>query len=271
MSKNDAAKAKRELLITAIEKYHGGREMKRCASATAGLSVSNPTRLYNGLAHLLCNPENFGIVEGLIQAGFEVPIPKEYQDIGIDATSYCYACGTSPRFVPDTRKHQSKDASKTAEKRTQLQKDFMTWAQAYRVSVNGGMAGLSRAVARTTESDRADWTEAQRVCAQEQEAVHAVLLDGGERAAKTLMKGGNVLEVSAKIMADLAAGRERREAKLAEKKGGKKPQKTAPVNTDEVLVRVFEDIAGAAPIMEDVKPAKASKKRPAAKTAADVE
>ncbi len=276
MSKNDAVRAKREVLISAIEKYHGGKEMKRAneKTTTAGMSVSNSFRLYNGLAHLLCNADNFPIVEGLIQAGFEVNIPKEYEELGVDVTSYCYACGTSRRFVPGSRKHVSQDDAKYAEKRTQLARNFVNWAQAYRVSVNGGMAGLSRSVARTTEESRADWTDAQKLAAKEQEAVHAALLDGGERAAKTLMKGGNVLEVSAKIMADLAAAKERREAKLAEKqaekKGGKKPQKAAPANTDEVLVRVFEDIAGAAPLVENVKASKA-KKRPAAKTAADVE
>jgi hypothetical protein len=275
MSKNDAAKAKREQIITAIEKYHGGKEMKRCASATAGLSMSNSTRLYNGLAHLLCNPENFPIVEGLLAHNFEVPIPKEYDELGVDTTSYCYACGTSRRYVPGSRKHVSQDDAKSAEKRSELARNFVNWSQANRISIHGGIAGLSRSVARTTEESRADWTDAQKLAAKEQEAVHAVLLDGGERAAKTLMRGGNVLEVSAKIMADLAAAKERREAKLAEKqaekKGGKKPQKAAPATTDEELVRVFEDIAGAAPLVEDAKASKASKKRPAAKTAADVE
>ena len=63
---NDAAKAQREELIRLV-KGITGLELKRCATATAGLSVSNKSMEANMFAHLLCNAGNFSTVAWMLE------------------------------------------------------------------------------------------------------------------------------------------------------------------------------------------------------------
>lgn len=230
-----------EVLISEVER-HFNKTLKRCSSATAGLSVSQPDRLLNGVAHLLCNKANYPIVRGLIAAKFEIEIPARFEKLKVDVSSYMYAAGSAPRFKPMGQAHVSKDEAKRQDVKTvdeavlELMKDkrdFISWAQAYRVNTVGGFVGLSRSVAKTTAEQRADWTPEQRAAAEQQEAVYAAVLDGGKAACNTLMKASNVMEASAGIMAKLQAKRAEMEAR---KNGEKKPATTLVVTIDEVKV-----------------------------------
>lgn len=247
-----------EVIIAEVEK-HFNKTIKRCSSATAGLSVSQPDRLLNGVAHLLCNKVNYPIVRGLIAANFEIEIPARFEKLKVDVSSYMYAAGSAPRFKPVGQAHVSKDEAKrqeaylkVGEENTDIirlmkeKQDFVSWAQAYRVNTVGGFVGLSRSVAKTTAEQRADWTPEQRAAAEQQEAVYAAVLDGGKAACNTLMKASNVMEASAGIMAKLQAKRAEMEAR---KNGEKKPAPTLVVTIDEVKVT------------PPVKKAKVSKKK----------
>lgn len=149
---NDAAKAQREELIRLI-KGITGLELKRCATATAGLSVSNKDMRANMFAHLLCNQGNFQTVAWMLEnwKTFQSGefIPEEYQTIA-DPVSVGYACGTSPRFVlafnankkSKVDRHQSKDAAKTGRPQ-----EFIAWAQSWRMAVTQSLwVGTSRSV-----------------------------------------------------------------------------------------------------------------------------
>lgn len=244
-----------EVIIAEVEK-HFNKTLKRCSSATAGLSVSQPDRMLNGVAHLLCNKANYPIVRGLIAASFQVEIPERFQKLKVDVTSYMYAAGSAPRFKPMGQAHVSKDEAKRQDVKAvdeavlELMKDkrdFISWAQAYRVNTVGGFVGLSRSVAKTTADQRADWTPEQRAVAEQQEAVYAAVLDGGKAACNTLMKASNVMEASASIMEKLQAKRAEMEAR---KNGVQK-------NTTPVLVVTIDEVKAAPP----VKKAKVSKKK----------
>jgi len=149
---NDAAKAQREELIKLV-KGITGLELKRCATATAGLSVSNKSMEANMFAHLLCNQGNFQTVAWMLENWKEFQtgkfIPEEYQTIA-DPVSVGYACGTSPRFVlafnankkSKVDRHQSKDAAKTGRPQ-----EFIAWAQSWRMAATQSLwVGTSRSV-----------------------------------------------------------------------------------------------------------------------------
>lgn len=228
-----------EVVIAEVEKYFN-KTIKRNSESTAGLSTSQPDRILNGVAHLLCNKANYPIVRGLVAASFQVEIPERFQKLKVDVTSYMYAAGSAPRFKPMGQAHVSKDEAKRQDVKTvdeavlELMKDkrdFISWAQAYRVNTVGGFVGLSRSVAKTTAEQRADWTPEQRAVAEQQEAVYAAVLDGGKAACNTLMRAANVMEASASIMEKLQAKRAEMEAR---KNGEKKPATTLVVTIDEV-------------------------------------
>lgn len=153
---NDAAKAQREELIRLI-KGITGLELKRCATATAGLAVSNKDMRANMFAHLLCNQGNFQIVAWMLENWKEFQsgdfIPEEYSGIA-DSVTVGYACGTSPRFVlafnsatkSKMDRHQSKDAAKTGRPQ-----EFIAWAQSWRMAATQSLwVGTSRSVKNGT-------------------------------------------------------------------------------------------------------------------------
>lgn len=149
---NSVVKQQREEALTLIRQITG-LELKRCATATAGLSVSNKDMRSNMFAHLLCNAGNFPTVAWMLEnwETFQKGeyIPKEYQTIA-DPISVGYACGTSPRFVlafnanskSKVDRHKSKDAAKTG-----LPQEFIAWAQSWRMAVTQSLwVGTSRSV-----------------------------------------------------------------------------------------------------------------------------
>lgn len=149
---NDAAKAQREELIRCIKRITG-LELKRCATATAGLSVSNKDMRANMFAHMLCNQGNFQIIAWILENWKEFEageyIPEEFQDFA-DPVSVGYGCGTAPRFVlafnsstkSKVDRHQSKDAAKTGRKQ-----NFIAWTQAWRMEKTQSLwVGTSRSV-----------------------------------------------------------------------------------------------------------------------------
>lgn len=149
---NDAAKAQREELIKLV-KGITGLELKRCATATAGLAVSNKDMRSNMFAHLLCNAGNFQTIAWMLENWKEFQsgdfIPEEYASIA-DPVSVGYACGTSPRFVlafnankkSKVDRHQSKDAAKTGRPQ-----EFIAWAQSWRMAATQSLwVGTSRSV-----------------------------------------------------------------------------------------------------------------------------
>lgn len=149
---NSMVKVQREEALSLI-KAITGLELKRCGTATAGLSVSNKDMRSNMFAHLLCNQGNFPTVAWMLENWEEFEsgkfIPKEYADIA-DSVSVGYACGTSPRFVlafnanskSKVDRHKSKDAAKTGRPQ-----DFIAWAQSWRMSATQSLwVGTSRSV-----------------------------------------------------------------------------------------------------------------------------
>lgn len=246
-----------EVVIAEVEKYFN-KNLKRCSSSTAGLSVSQPDRILNGVAHLLCNKRNYEIVRSLIAASFQVEIPERFKELKVDVTSYMYACGSAPRFKPAGKAHVSHDEAQKGAKSIgkvadtdvleyiKLKKDFESWAQAYRVGAVGGFVGLSRSVAKTTADQRSDWSDEAKAAAEQQEAVYAAVLDGGKTACHTLMRSKDIMVDSIGIMAKLQAKRAEMEARKAEKAGKEKP----------ALVVTIDEVKAAPP----VKKAKVSKK-----------
>jgi hypothetical protein len=149
---NSLVKQQREEALVLIKQITG-LELKRCSTATAGLSVSNKDMRSNMFAHLLCNAGNFPTIAWMLENWEEFEtgkfIPKEYADIA-DAVSVGYACGTSPRFVlafnanskAKVDRHQSKDAAKTGRPQ-----EFIAWAQSWRMSITQSLwVGTSRSV-----------------------------------------------------------------------------------------------------------------------------
>lgn len=149
---NSLVKQQREEALVLIKQITG-LELKRCATATAGLSVSNKSMEANMLAHLLCNQGNFPTVAWMLEnwETFQKGefIPKEYADMA-DCVSVGYACGTSPRFVlafnanskSKVDRHKSKDAAKTGRPQ-----EFIAWAQSWRMAVTQSLwVGTSRSV-----------------------------------------------------------------------------------------------------------------------------
>lgn len=112
-STNEAVKAQRNALITVVKEVTGAT-LKRSATATGGLAVSNKDMWANGLAHLLCNEKNFQTVEALLPVWDSIKdgdfIPEKFNTT-FDFASVLYACGTAPRIVSNKNRHVSKDAA----------------------------------------------------------------------------------------------------------------------------------------------------------------
>lgn len=149
---NSLVKQQREEALVLIKQITG-LELKRCATATAGLAVSNKSMEANMFAHLLCNAGNFPTIAWMLEnwETFQKGefIPKEYQTIA-DPVSVGYACGTAPRFVlafnanskSKVDRHKSKDAAKTGRPQ-----EFIAWAQSWRMAATQSLwVGTSRSV-----------------------------------------------------------------------------------------------------------------------------
>lgn len=124
-----------------------GYTLKRSASATGGLSVSNKDMVANGLAHLLCNKQNFPTVNVILDKWAEIKegdfIPEDWAG-KFDLASVLYACGTAPRVVSNVSRHKSKDAAMKGDIDSQ---GFIAWAQAWRIKfTETGYVGTSRSV-----------------------------------------------------------------------------------------------------------------------------
>ena len=179
----------RNKLVAEVEQMLG-LTLKKSASATGGLSVSNESMVANGFAHLLCNEKNFQTVRWLLRV--EIAIPPQFQ-MHYDRASFLYACGTAPRIVMKGSRHVSKDAVKTG-----LGQEFIMWAQAQRVAGVGGLSGLSASVRQDVLYGvdvehgelvpRSDQENARLQAARDQLAVRKALEFGGELAARQVLK-----------------------------------------------------------------------------------
>ena len=175
----------RNKLVAEVEQMLG-LTLKKSASATGGLSVSNESMVANGFAHLLCNEKNFQTVRWLLRV--EIAIPPQFQ-MHYDRASFLYACGTAPRIVMKGSRHVSKDAVKTG-----LGQEFIMWAQAQRVAGVGGLSGLSASVREGVQFGVVDeygnlaGKESQFRAAEDQLAIRKALELGGELAARQVLK-----------------------------------------------------------------------------------
>ena len=144
MAKNDNVKAEREVLVKMVHAATGVA-LLRNKNYTGGLSVSNKDMWANGIAHLLCNGNNFPIVKKVL-ADFDALkdgsfIHEDFQ-ARFDFASVLYACGTAPRIVLNVNRHKSKDAAMTGSNQ-----EFITWAQAWRLqNTDTAFIGQSRSV-----------------------------------------------------------------------------------------------------------------------------
>lgn len=124
-----------------------GFTLKKSAKSTGGLSMSNKDMVANGLAHLLCNKQNFATVNCLLDKWDEIKdgtfIHENWAN-KFDLASVLYACGTAPRIVSNINRHKSKDAAMKGGIDTQ---GFIAWAQAWRIKfTETGYVGMSRSV-----------------------------------------------------------------------------------------------------------------------------
>lgn len=199
-------------LVQAVEQKFNFT-IKKSASSTGGLSVSNEDKRANGFAHLLCSAKNFQAVLWVLKDSTVIEIPQQFQE-GYDFTSFLYACGSAPRIVKKGSKHVSKDAVKMG-----LSQEFVQWAQATRIAGVGGQAGLSRSVKEALQDNHrygvldefgnivaSSDEEAARMKAAQEQLDFQKLADGGQ-VSQFLQEATNgfTSSLAAKIAAAMAA------------------------------------------------------------------